>query len=286
MVGHLPKNNNLNVNISGRTYTREPLPTYTSRTQRHILLPRSSQPTTSTASISKHSSEAATMSSLPNRPEKQKSHRWIWFIAGPTACGKTTIAKYLAERLGFTFVEGDDVRLLPPSTLAHLIPHHLSSDRVKCIYADPASQYHPKANLEKMSHNQPLSDADRQAWLQALREHETAQPPANAPSPHLVVTCSALKRQYRDVLREGGEHAGDLRVRFVFLSVPEDLLRERARERKGHFAGEGLIKSQMEALEPPAEEERDVVVVQVGRDKGVEETEGEVLTRVREEMGI
>lgn len=137
-----------------------------------------------------------------------------------------------------------------------------------------------------MSHNQPLTDADRAAWLQALREHEEAQPPASAPSPHLVVTCSALKRQYRDVLREGGHHAGNLRVRFVFLDVDADVLRQRARERKGHFAGEGLVQSQMEALDRPGEGERDVLLVRVAKDSGADDTEKEVLRRVREEMRV
>ncbi|AEO67347.1 be0e1316-b54f-41cf-9db2-9a108c3fbeda [Thermothielavioides terrestris] len=197
---------------------------------------------------------------------EQSGPRWIWFITGPTACGKTTVAKSLAESLGFMFVEGDD--------------------------------YHPQANLDKMSRNEPLTDADRAAWLQALREHQEAQPspPPHfesarafsraAPSPHLVVTCSALKRQYRDVLRTGGQHTRDLRVRFVFLDVPEDVLRERARQRRGHFAGEGLVGSQMEALERPGEGEGDVLVVKVGREAEVEETEAEVLRRVRAEMGV
>jgi gluconokinase len=101
-----------------------------------------------------------------------------------------------------------------------------------------------------------------------------------------VVTCSARKRRYRDVLRQGAP-AGEreARVRFVFLDVDEDVLRERARERKGHCAGEGLIGSQMDALERPGHgEEGDVVVVRVSRGMEVEETVGEVERRVREAM--
>jgi gluconokinase len=75
-----------------------------------------------------------------------------------------------------------------------------------------------------------------------------------------------------------------VRVRFVFLDVDEDVLRERARERKGHFVGEGLIGSQVDALERPDEEEGDVAVVRVSRGMGVEETVGEVERRAREEM--
>jgi gluconokinase len=149
-------------------------------------------------------------------------------------------------------------------------------------------QYHPKTNLSKISRNQPLTDADRAAWLRALRAHASAPPPADAPSPHFVVTCSALKRQYRDVLREGGQGRDDVRVRFVFLDVDEEVLRQRARERTGHFAGEGLVGSQMEALERPGEGEveGDVLVVGVGRGRGVRETVGEVVRGVRGVMGV
>ncbi|KAK3338741.1 P-loop containing nucleoside triphosphate hydrolase protein [Neurospora tetraspora] len=189
----------------------------------------------------------------------KNEHRWIWFVTGPTACGKTTVAKALAKNLNFTYVEGDN--------------------------------YHPKANVEKMSRGEPLTDADRAGWLQALAEHETAAPPTSKSSPHLVITCSALKRHYRDILRLGSEHAGDLRVRFIFLSAPEKVLRERAQKRKGHFAGENLVHSQFNILEmpdPKKEEEeggeKDVLVVDVDG-RGVEEVEREVLERVRGEMG-
>ncbi|KAL2020610.1 hypothetical protein VTK56DRAFT_8100 [Thermocarpiscus australiensis] len=217
---------------------------------------------------------AAAQETSPADPAHRR--RWVWFVAGPTACGKTTIAKHLAQELGFTFVEGDD--------------------------------YHPEANRAKMSRGEALTDEDRHDWLLALRDLETAPPPpapeegAHAPTAprHLVVTCSALKRQYRDVLRGGAQqqqqqHAttGDrarararVRVGFVFLDVPEDVLFERARQRKGHFAGEGLVKSQVESLERPGreEEEEDVVIVRVERGREVADTQREVLERVREVM--
>ncbi|EAA33565.2 carbohydrate kinase [Neurospora crassa] len=191
----------------------------------------------------------------------KNEHRWIWFVTGPTACGKTTVAKALAENLNLTYVEGDD--------------------------------YHPKANVEKMSRGEPLTDADRAGWLQALAEHETAKPPTSS-SPHLVITCSALKRHYRDILRLGSEHAGDLRIRFIFLQAPEEVLTERAHNRKGHFAKENLVHSQFTILEmpdptKPKEEggEPDVLVVNVGeKEKGVEEVVREVVGRVRGVMHL
>ncbi|KAK4121481.1 carbohydrate kinase, partial [Parathielavia appendiculata] len=199
--------------------------------------------------------------------------RWICFITGPTACGKTTIAKGLAQSLGFVFVEGDD--------------------------------YHPPHNREKLSRNEPLTDDDRAAWLDALSKLESPSPDDatfNNANDSLIITCSALKKRYRDVLRHGGarsqkgnnaqegrqigkEELEDVRVRFVLLDVDEDMLRQRARERHGHFVGEGLVASQVKTLERPQEgEEGDVLVVEVGKGMGVEDTVREVEKRVREEI--
>ncbi|KAK3484852.1 P-loop containing nucleoside triphosphate hydrolase protein [Neurospora hispaniola] len=216
----------------------------------------------------------------------KNEHRWIWFVTGPTACGKTTIAKALAENLNLTYVEGDD----PTYDLACT----LTARYRLCTFPYPVLRrpYHPNANVEKMSRGEPLTDADRAGWLQALAEHETAKPPTSS-SPHLVITCSALKRHYRDILRLGSEHAGDLRIRFIFLQAPEEVLTERAHNRKGHFAKENLVHSQFTILEmpdptKPKEEggEPDVLVVDVGKEKGVEEVVREVVGRVRGVMHL
>ncbi|KAH7245423.1 P-loop containing nucleoside triphosphate hydrolase protein [Fusarium tricinctum] len=176
-----------------------------------------------------------------------EGHRWILFVSGPTASGKTSVAKFIAEKLDLKFVEGDD--------------------------------FHPKTNIEKMSHGQPLTDEDRYGWLQALHEHATHHP-IGPGTEHLVVTCSALKREYRDILREGTENAGDLRVHFLHLDAPEEVLKERAAARKGHFAGAALVHSQFEVLERPQEDEKDVLTVSV--DQKVEDVQKEALRRVRE----
>ncbi|KAB5522120.1 P-loop containing nucleoside triphosphate hydrolase protein [Coniochaeta sp. 2T2.1] len=173
------------------------------------------------------------------------SHRWIWFVTGPTACGKTTVAKFVAERLNLTFLEGDD--------------------------------FHPRANVEKMRRGEGLTDADRADWLEALRDHESIQTPPDK-APHLVMTCSALKRKYRDVLREGSQRAANLQIRFIFLEAAEEVLVKRAAERKGHYAGPNLVHSQFRDLERPGPDEGDVVTVDVGRP--MEETENEVLAKV------
>ncbi|AEO58348.1 hypothetical protein MYCTH_2305613 [Thermothelomyces thermophilus ATCC 42464] len=145
-----------------------------------------------------------------------------------------------------------------------------------------------------MARNEPLTDEDRAAWLDALHERVVvSSTDADADGvpvprlPHRVVTCSALKRRYRDALRGGDPvRTAPARVRFVFLDVHEEVLRQRARERKGHFAGEGLVKSQVEALERPGEDEEDVIIVRVENGEGVGETEREVLNRVVQQMGL
>ncbi|KAF4461698.1 shikimate kinase [Fusarium albosuccineum] len=168
-------------------------------------------------------------------------------LSGPTASGKTSIAKYLAETLDLKFVEGDD--------------------------------FHPKSNVEKMSHGEPLTDEDRWDWLQALWEHASLHPKGPG-TEHHAITCSALKRQYRDILRESSEHAGDLRVHFLLLDAPEELLRERAAARQGHFAGPALVHTQFEIIERPENDEDDVLTVNV--DQSVDDVHREALEKVEE----
>ncbi|KAF3763346.1 hypothetical protein M406DRAFT_94350 [Cryphonectria parasitica EP155] len=185
-----------------------------------------------------------------SKPTEERP-RYVFFFTGPTACGKSTIAKYVADRLHLTFLEGDD--------------------------------FHPRANIEKMHRGEPLTDDDRKGWLFALRDHETYHPTGageDKKTLHLAITCSALKRQYRDVLRQGSAQSPNLRVRFVYLDAPEEVLMDRARRRKGHFAGENLVHSQFLSLERPGVEEEDVVLVNV--DRPLEDGEKEAVERVRE----
>lgn len=127
-----------------------------------------------------------------------------------------------------------------------------------------------------MSRGEALTDQDRADWLAALRDHESVTPePGKAP--HLVITCSALKKSYRDLLREGANQADNLRVRFIFLNAPEEVLVERATNRKGHYAKANLVHSQFEILERP-DGEPDCITVDVNRP--MEETEKEVLDKV------
>lgn len=134
-------------------------------------------------------------------------------LMGVSGSGKTTIGKILAERLGWTFVEGDD--------------------------------YHTPGNVAKMKAGNPLTDADRGPWLTDLRERVDA---ACVRTENTVVTCSALKEKYRDFLEE---HDPDC-VQYVYLHGSEELIKKRLEARTGHFMNPELLHSQFEALEPPA----------------------------------
>ncbi len=130
---------------------------------------------------------------------------------GVSGSGKTTVGRLLAEQLGWTFVEGDD--------------------------------FHPPANVAKMQRGDPLTDADRAPWLHRLRDEIDALVAAGQSA---VVTCSALKRAYRDVLARGRPE-----VRFVWLTAPPAVIRDRLAHRVGHYMPPVLLASQLEALEAP-----------------------------------
>jgi gluconokinase len=148
-------------------------------------------------------------------PALQKSPPAI-VTMGVCGSGKTTVGERLAERLGVAFRDADE--------------------------------FHPRANVEKMSASVPLTDADRMPWLDAIG---TAIHDAD-PSRPVVVSCSALKRAYRERI---GERAGRP-VNFVFLTGPSEVLRGRMHGRRGHFMPASLLDSQLATLEPPAADER------------------------------
>jgi gluconokinase len=135
---------------------------------------------------------------------------------GICGSGKSTIGPQLARELDLEFVEGDDL--------------------------------HPPDNVKRMAAGIPLTDDDRRGWLLAiaarLREAKRA-------GVGLVVSCSALKRNYRDLLRS----AGALDVRFVYLAGSRALLAERMANRRGHFMPPALLESQLSILEEPSPDE-------------------------------
>lgn len=135
-------------------------------------------------------------------------------IMGVSSCGKSTVAGAIGQRTGVTLLEGD--------------------------------AFHPPENIRKMSAGIPLTDADRQGWLEHLAQavsHRVAQ------AERVVFTCSALKRGYRDMLRKAIPDLG-----FVFLELTLAQAAERARHRTDHFMPASLIDSQFHDLEPPRDE--------------------------------
>lgn len=137
-------------------------------------------------------------------------------VMGVAGSGKTTVATLLSERLGVTYAEAD--------------------------------QFHPQANIDKMTAGTPLTDEDRWPWLESIRDWLTSEAEAGRSG---VVTCSALRRSYRDLLRTArGE------VCFVHLSGSPELLAERIQHRSGHFMPSSLLPSQLATLEPLADDER------------------------------
>lgn len=123
-----------------------------------------------------------------------------------------------------------------------------------------------------MSQGIPLTDADRWDWLIALREAATSRlspSKSSATKPHdgVVVTCSALKRKYRDVIRIAAYEDHDIMVHFIYLRANADILLARVRSREGHYMKSAMVRSQMEALEEPDanEQKRDVLEVDCGQ---------------------
>ncbi|NDU71202.1 AAA family ATPase [Actinomadura sp. DSM 109109] len=139
----------------------------------------------------------------------------VILVAGVSGSGKTTIGTLLAERLDWEYAEAD--------------------------------AFHSEANVAKMRAGHPLTDDDRLPWLRSIAAWITDRLATGRPG---VVTCSALKRRYRDTLLDG--HAG---VRLVLLDGDRDTIAARMRSRQNHFFKAGLLDSQFADLEPPSPDE-------------------------------
>ena len=111
-----------------------------------------------------------------------------------------------------------------------------------------------------MAKCQPLTDADRWDWLILLRE-EVLTTLKSTGTNGVIVTCSALKRKYRDVLRVATYLHPDILVHFVFLSASETLLLGRVRARRGHYMKDYMVQSQLQSLEAPPSDESDVLTI-------------------------
>ena len=139
---------------------------------------------------------------------------------GVSGAGKSTLGRALADRLGYAFIEGDAL--------------------------------HPEANVRKMAAGVPLDDDDRWPWLERVAE-VMAQAAAHGGG---VAACSALKRPYRDLIREGVAAP----LAFVHPTLAKAALGERLARRQGHYMPVSLLDSQLAALEPPGSDEDAVMV--------------------------
>lgn len=152
----------------------------------------------------------------------------VLVVMGVSGCGKSTVAAMLADRLGVAFIEGDAL--------------------------------HPQANVDKMHRGIPLDDADRWPWLDAIAH---AMDGWHKDGEGGVVTCSALRRAYRDRLASGRPE-----LRFVYLKGSKALIARRLAERKGHFMPPDLLDSQFATLEEPGADEP---VIEVPIDRSPEQ---------------
>jgi gluconokinase len=151
-----------------------------------------------------------------------------------------------------------------------------------------STKFHPIANIEKMSAGIPLNDADRWDWLILLRDQALRALDNGAKG--VVVTCSALKKKYRDVIRTARLYDNDpeAKVRFMYLHATQETLLARVRARQGHYMKDSMVISQLQSLEPPDADEigrlKDVIRVDVsGSMAEVQETAAGVIQGVLSE---
>lgn len=141
--------------------------------------------------------------------------RGLYVVMGVSGSGKSSVGVALAQALGVAFVEGDE--------------------------------YHPSTNVARMAQGIALTDEDRAGWLRALAARLGE---AERGGTGIVMTCSALKRSYRDILRSEAP-----RLRFVYLEGSRELIAERLARRRGHFMPPALLDSQFATLEAPSPDE-------------------------------
>lgn len=114
-----------------------------------------------------------------------------------------------------------------------------------------------------MSKGIPLTDADRWDWLTVLREESIQR--LSGGKTGVVLTCSALKRKYRDVIRVAPYFTPGVHLHFIYLDATEEVLLKRVAARQNHFMGANMVHSQFEVLERPKSDETDVVTINVDR---------------------
>ena len=152
--------------------------------------------------------------------EKKKN---IFIFMGVSGSGKSVVAKQIADNLNAAFLDGDFL--------------------------------HPKANILKMRSGIPLNDEDRLPWLNLISNAAFAMSNVNDVS---IIICSALKQQYRDIIRGENEN-----IHFIYLKGSFAVIAQRLAERKGHYQKSGMLQSQFDTLEEPTADEKDVHAINI-----------------------
>ncbi|MBE2897142.1 gluconokinase [Pasteurellaceae bacterium HPA106] len=143
-------------------------------------------------------------------------------LMGVSGTGKSSLGQAAAQALNLKFIDGDDL--------------------------------HPRANILKMAQGLPLNDTDRQPWLERINDAAFSIVQKNEVG---IIVCSALKKAYRDRIRQGND-----KLRFIYLEGDFAVIAKRLAARQGHFMGQAMLQSQFEALEPP-HGEPDVLTVAI-----------------------
>lgn len=144
-------------------------------------------------------------------------------VMGVCGAGKTSVGKAIAQKYDATFIDGDDL--------------------------------HPRANIIKMAAGNPLNDEDRAPWLVRIGDVFFSLQRRTLPG---VIVCSALKKSYRDIIRQDNEN-----LIFVHLKGSMETILERMAARKGHYMKKEMVQSQFDTLEVPSADETDVVTVDI-----------------------
>lgn len=147
----------------------------------------------------------------------------VFILMGVSSTGKTTIGTALAEQFGMKLIDGDDL--------------------------------HPRANILKMASGLPLNDDDRRPWLERINDAAFS---LEQKSENGIIICSALKKAYRDQIRQDNQ-----KLTFLFLHGSFELIQQRMAQRKGHFMKTAMLQSQFDTLEIPQTDESDVIFIDI-----------------------
>ncbi|TIA90058.1 hypothetical protein E3P99_01760 [Wallemia hederae] len=212
---------------------------YISTRPRHATLPAQM------ATVPRSPNSLSVSNVMSSEQTMQSKRPALVIIMGTSGCGKSTIGEGLAATLEVPFIDGDNL--------------------------------HPQSNVDKMSRGEPLTDQDREPWLQRIHKHaqelSDAAENRNSKRPVILIACSALKKIYRDTLR-GEEHVNDdthflpIQTFFLYLKGSREALQKRMAARKGHFMTERMLASQLQTLEEPdLSTEKDVREVDIDRSR-------------------